>query len=317
MYVLYNDATVVDARRERAARDANCRERPRAQLARLSDVTSPALLEGVSSSASGAVSSSSTWSPRRGGGLGRDDGRARGALDEDAGSMRERLSTESSRGDRAGSSGAETTEATSRRKTPPRGDGRVERAAVDERTCNGEAHLELAGDVVGRWGTANLLDSSDECCAACRTTEGCNVWVYCADAAACGDRHRQCWLKKQPLYRGLAAGAMGLGPDNPWTSGWLPIYTDLEAAGAEGEDVNANDGTTSGGMREIDITATGSNPPARARECGDPAVDGYAHVVPACLEKSRTAREFDASPAARAKQVVWYEAGSGRRFAWA
>jgi hypothetical protein len=32
--------------------------------------------------------------------------------------------------------------------------------------------------------------------------------VYCADAAACGDKHRQCWLKKQPLYPGLAAGAM-------------------------------------------------------------------------------------------------------------
>ena len=27
------------------------------------------------------------------------------------------------------------------------------------------------------------------------------------------------------------------------------------------------------------------------RECGDPAVDGYSHVVPSCLEKSRTAGE--------------------------
>jgi hypothetical protein len=36
-------------------------------------------------------------------------------------------------------------------------------------------------------------------------------------------------------------------------------------------------------------------------------VDGYSHVVPSCLEKSKTAKEFDASPAARAAQVIWYE----------
>ena len=29
--------------------------------------------------------------------------------------------------------------------------------------------------------------------------------------------------------------------------------------------------------------------------------------VPACLEKSKTAKDFDASPAARAAQVIWYE----------
>eukprot|EP00959_Pyramimonas_sp_CCMP1952_P419228 8781306-Pyramimonas_sp.AAC.2 len=31
--------------------------------------------------------------------------------------------------------------------------------------------------------------------------------------------------------------------------------------------------------------------PARVRQCGDPAVDGYAHVVPACLEGSPTNKE--------------------------
>ena len=60
-------------------------------------------------------------------------------------------------------------------------------------------------------------------------------------------------------------------------------------------------------MRRVDVTAAESSPPARARECGDPAVDGYSHVVPKCLEDSRTAKEFDASPAARAAQVSWYE----------
>ena len=68
--------------------------------------------------------------------------------------------------------------------------------------------MELAGDVVGRWGADNLMDSAGACCAACKRTEGCNVWVYCGDEESCGDKRRQCWLKKQPLYPGLAAGAM-------------------------------------------------------------------------------------------------------------
>jgi hypothetical protein len=38
--------------------------------------------------------------------------------------------------------------------------------------CNGEAHLELAGDVVGKWGADNLFDAAGLCCAACKGTDG-------------------------------------------------------------------------------------------------------------------------------------------------
>lgn len=38
----------------------------------------------------------------------------------------------------------------------------------------------------------------------------------------------------------------------------------------------------------------------RKRECGSPAIDGYAHVNATCLLRSATAREYDASAEARA-----------------
>ena len=49
------------------------------------------------------------------------------------------------------------------------------------------------------------------------------------------------------------------------------------------------------------------DPPARTRECGDPAIDGYAHVVPECFDASATNREFDRSAAARERNVAWFE----------
>lgn len=88
----------------------------------------------------------------------------------------------------------------------------------------------------------------------------------------------------------------GLGAENPWTSGWVPIYSELvvkqQAADAGEKFVVVVGG---GGMLKVDVSASESSPPARARECGDPAVDGYSHVVPSCLEKSKTAKDFDAS----------------------
>lgn len=46
---------------------------------------------------------------------------------------------------------------------------------------------------------------------------------------------------------------------------------------------------------------------ARRRECGSPAVDGYAKVNLTCLAMSATAREFDASTTGREKLVVHTE----------
>ena len=55
-----------------------------------------------------------------------------------------------------------------------------------------------------------------DCCAECSRTRGCNVWVACADARACGS---QCWLKfaAEPM----AAKERARGPHVPWTSGVL------------------------------------------------------------------------------------------------
>jgi hypothetical protein len=48
---------------------------------------------------------------------------------------------------------------------------------------------------------APVQNSPAECCDACGTTAGCNVWVYCGaggNATCAGDRKPQeCWLKKK------------------------------------------------------------------------------------------------------------------------
>ena len=56
-----------------------------------------------------------------------------------------------------------------------------------------------------------------ECCAACATTRGCNVWVACAREQSCG---RQCWLKWHENPRN--APVRGQGDGVPWAAGTLP-----------------------------------------------------------------------------------------------
>eukprot|EP00900_Chrysochromulina_parva_P021260 jgi/Chrpa1/3768/Chrysochromulina_OHIO_Genome00018395-RA len=92
--------------------------------------------------------------------------------------------------------------------------------------CHARAHTELEGGVV-RWGSNHKVASVAECCEACSKQaqsakserEACNVWVFCADAALCGDKVGQCWLKhaadpSEPISRGG-------GVKTPWTSGAL------------------------------------------------------------------------------------------------
>uniref|UniRef100_A0A2P2K3E6 Uncharacterized protein LOC105643242 n=1 Tax=Rhizophora mucronata TaxID=61149 RepID=A0A2P2K3E6_RHIMU len=69
--------------------------------------------------------------------------------------------------------------------------------------CKGVEHLELWGDAV-KWGSDFKLNSSKDCCLACKATcvghDGsclCDSWVFCGDKQACGSRFGECWLKKQ------------------------------------------------------------------------------------------------------------------------
>ena len=163
--------------------------------------------------------------------------------------------------------------------------------------CNVEPHLELAGDVVV-WGADHRVANAAACCERCRARDGCNVWVFCGDKDGCGDKVGQCWLKRQTLYEGLPPGAMARGDGTPWTSGHLPRYADPKNDPTGGIDME---------MRKVDVTLVESTPPSRKRECGSPAVDGYSHVVPECLLKSRTNVEYDRSETARMSQVAWYE----------
>lgn len=61
--------------------------------------------------------------------------------------------------------------------------------------CKGIQHLELWGDAVN-WGTEFRVNSSEDCCKACKKMCGdgdkgsclCNSWVFCGDRNACGTR---------------------------------------------------------------------------------------------------------------------------------
>lgn len=53
--------------------------------------------------------------------------------------------------------------------------------------CRGVDHLELWGGTV-KWGADFKLNSSRECCLACKSMNLCNSWVFCGDTKACGAR---------------------------------------------------------------------------------------------------------------------------------
>jgi hypothetical protein len=56
--------------------------------------------------------------------------------------------------------------------------------------CRGLEHTELWSDAVN-WGSDFLVDSTQECCDACKANLKCNSWVYCGDVAKCGIYYRQ------------------------------------------------------------------------------------------------------------------------------
>lgn len=89
--------------------------------------------------------------------------------------------------------------------------------------CRGIKHLELWGDAV-KWGSQFKVNSSEECCMACKGMCGgedgpclCDSWVYCADREACGPRFGECWLKKQKNI--LDPDRRDSGDQVIWTSG--------------------------------------------------------------------------------------------------
>ncbi|XP_078439974.1 peptidyl-prolyl cis-trans isomerase isoform X2 [Wolffia australiana] len=89
--------------------------------------------------------------------------------------------------------------------------------------CRGSENLELWGFSV-KWGTDFRLNSSRECCKACKemcnARDGpclCNSWVFCGDREKCKEKFGECWLKRQedPMFPHIA----DLGPGVMWTSG--------------------------------------------------------------------------------------------------
>ncbi|WRX10578.1 Cyclophilin-type peptidyl-prolyl cis-trans isomerase domain - like 7 [Theobroma cacao] len=91
--------------------------------------------------------------------------------------------------------------------------------------CRGIEHLELWGDAV-KWGSEFKVNSSDECCNACKEMckgdDGpclCDSWVFCGNREACGSRFGECWLKKQKDT--LDPDRRDSGDEVIWTSGLI------------------------------------------------------------------------------------------------
>mmetsp|Transcript_16133 Transcript_16133/g.22284 ORF Transcript_16133/g.22284 Transcript_16133/m.22284 type:complete len:350 (-) Transcript_16133:166-1215(-) len=173
-----------------------------------------------------------------------------------------------------------------------------ERHQGEDTSCHVLDHTELAGEVV-LWGEGNKVDDAANCCSMCSKFDQkgkvCNVWVWCGNKDICGSKFQNCWLKHQDLYLGLAPGVMASGAEVMWTSGTLPRYSPVEAAVSPGLVIHA--------LQPNQQTSTSP----RTRECGSPAVDGYAHVEPRCLERSRTAIEHPKDPQDRVKLEVHVE----------
>lgn len=69
----------------------------------------------------------------------------------------------------------------------------------EEECCRGIERLELWGDAV-KWGSNFKVNSSKECCMACKGMCGddgscsCDSWVFCGNREACGPRFGEVWF---------------------------------------------------------------------------------------------------------------------------
>ena len=173
-------------------------------------------------------------------------------------------------------------------------------------TCaESEAHGEYEGEVVV-WGANNIAGSAAECCAQCEANaklartigdksnaKPCTTWVWCADEGGCGAESAhpkgECWLKHHvtPWRKEARARGPGIG----WTSGAV-----FSAADAEEFAAGADERTLAWLRSYKDDEATVAEAHGKAsRVCGSPAIDGYAHVDPECLERSPTAAAWRAA----------------------
>jgi cyclophilin family peptidyl-prolyl cis-trans isomerase len=100
------------------------------------------------------------------------------------------------------------------------------------------AQTELGGEVV-RWGHDHRTESAGECCAACASAAGCNVFVHCAAAQACGADHKQCWLKR--LEGAWDDLDLVQGLSSRWTSGIVGARPSPTAPAAVRADARAPD----------------------------------------------------------------------------
>ncbi|XP_016452648.1 uncharacterized protein LOC107777170 [Nicotiana tabacum] len=118
----------------------------------------------------------------------------------------------------------------------PAGSSVVERLAAEEgefsgggggegegECCSGIESFELWGTAV-KWGSDFKVNSSKECCKACKAmctgNHGpclCDTWVFCGNKKICGDKFGECWLKKQKDT--LAPDRQEAGNKVMWTSG--------------------------------------------------------------------------------------------------
>ncbi|PON58845.1 Cyclophilin-like domain containing protein [Parasponia andersonii] len=103
-------------------------------------------------------------------------------------------------------------------------EGEEEEEESEEFCCRGIEHWELWGDAV-KWGSQFKLNSSEECCQACKAMcrkDGpclCDSWVFCGNQEACGARFGECWLKKQK--NSLELDRRDSGDHVMWTSGFI------------------------------------------------------------------------------------------------
>ncbi|QDZ22264.1 Apple domain-containing protein [Chloropicon primus] len=89
----------------------------------------------------------------------------------------------------------------------------------DPRVCEVEYNANYEGELLSE-GKVPFAESEGECCSLCRSTAGCNTWVYCGEKTGCGApyyEYGQCYLKKQDYPENRKAYERGDGVY--WTSG--------------------------------------------------------------------------------------------------